>query len=545
MTEVSYFMKLLLKSEFPQFNLLSVNQFLSELKKRGIQLRDYDLEYFDKIGILRPCLRLNRPRIDKPGQKYALLLLGNPNYWKELYEENLVKLPQKNDFKPWKKYRDEDGLAKTELFYHPWQMLFIKNIIFGEMSRYSGSYFLTRNFDAEKFLKRERKLYRSWLKIIKKRTENEFNLIIGLLMLLEEPHRVELTHRFYQIETDAKAWQKWNKWKKKTYSPSKILKESKFTLEKINKIYSHMVYDVNNLDPINSWNPLPDIIKREKKLKLKGDGLLAQDRFDALQLMSFFVKDLTGKSLPSPYDSGQWNSGWKEMSYGKPYDVNSNKTINRILSSFLRKRPIICSIIYEGETEDKVIREIMKAVAVSSPEKQGIHLYNATGSGNMNQKNLDGYVTRANLLENDVYVIVDNDAEKYLKKHLEIGNIKKENTVIWKKDFEEDNFGIDAVVKKTNSILAKKSKNPITIQEVRKEMKKKALYEAISSVVYKKYHIKLNNLISKPNLAMSILKTRFKKIREEYYGNGWKPVYPIEKELQKILRQVPKYIDTV
>ena len=33
MTEISYFMRILLKSEFPQFNLLSINQFLSELKK--------------------------------------------------------------------------------------------------------------------------------------------------------------------------------------------------------------------------------------------------------------------------------------------------------------------------------------------------------------------------------------------------------------------------------------------------------------------------------------------------------------------------------
>ena len=348
-------------------------------------------------------------------------------------------------------------------------MLFIKTQIFGEISRYSGRHFLTKSFDAQEFLKHQRKLYRSWMKTIKERTQKEYNHTIGLLMLLEEPYKVELTHRFYQIETDTKAWQKWNKWKKKTYSTKKILKESKFTLEKIKKIYSHMVYDVNDLDPINSWNPLPDIIKREKKLKLKGEGLLAQDHFDALQLMSFFVKDLAGDKLPSPYDSGQWYSGWKEMTYGKPYDINSEKTINRILSAFLTKRPIICSIIYEGETEDRVIRGIMKAVQVPSPEREGIHLYNTTGSGNMNQKNLDGYVTRANLLENDVYVIIDKDAEQYLQKHLENNNIQKENAIIWNKDFEEDNFGVDVVVTKINSILTKNGKNQVSLDEVKKQ----------------------------------------------------------------------------
>lgn len=244
----------------------------------------------------------------------------------------------------------------------------------------------------------------------------------------------------------------------------------------------------------------------------------------------------------SPYDSGQWNTGWKEMVYGEPYDVKSEKTINRILSDFLTKRPIICSIIYEGETEDRVIRAIMESVDVYDPEKQGIHLYNTEGSGNMNQRNLDGYIMRANLVENDVYVIIDKDAEKLLEKHLDNDNIKHENCIIWNNNFEVDNFGIDIVIEKINSVLIKNGNNSITTDEVKKEMKQKALFNAISSVVYKNQRIELAKLITKPELAMRILDPRIKNIRKEYYDNEWVPVYPIEKELKRILRTIPKYL---
>ena len=51
MSEISHYMKLLLKSDFPQYNLLNPKQFLAVLKKRNIHLWERDLEYFDKTGM--------------------------------------------------------------------------------------------------------------------------------------------------------------------------------------------------------------------------------------------------------------------------------------------------------------------------------------------------------------------------------------------------------------------------------------------------------------------------------------------------------------
>ena len=98
------------------------------------------------------------------------------------------------------------------------------------------------------------------------------------------------------------------------------------------------------------------------------------------------------------------------------------------------------------------------------------------------------------------------------------------------------------MIEKINSVLIKNGNNSITTDEVKKEMKQKALFNAISSVVYKNQRIELTKLITKPELAMRILDPRIKNIRKEYYDNEWVPVYPIEKELKRILRTIPEYL---
>lgn len=542
-SEISYYMELVLKSKFPQFHLLTPRNFVEELRKREIHIFERDLEYFDKKGILRPCLRLNRPIVNFKGQKYGLSSLNSLHNWKKLYNEGYIEFSKDGDFKSWKCYLDGNE-EKTWLFYHPWQILFVRDQTFGEISRIKGRSFLSRKFDCRKFVSYERKSYRTWLSTMKKKSQEAFNPIIGLLMLLDEPYHTELTHRFYPIPDDSKSYFNWQKWKNKKHFPKKFLSTTGFTIEKLKVIYHNMVFDADHLDPINMWNPLPQIIRRGKRRKLTGNALLAQDYFDALQMIAYFIKDLTGEEMPTPYDSGPWETGWKEMIYGNPYDLNSVKTRNRVLSDFITERPIITSIIYEGDTEDKVIREIMKSVDVYNPEKQGIHLYNVKGSGNMNQKNLDGYIIRANLDENDVYVIIDKDAESYLKKHVEEGAIKQEMCTIWKKDFESDNFGMEIVVNKINHFLKEKGKVLITTKEVEHAMKNRKLFDAVKWLVYKKNKLELEkNGITKPNLAMSLLRSRFKEIRNEYLGKEWNPIFPIEKVLKSILRTVPKYVD--
>jgi hypothetical protein len=537
--EIHEFMKLVLESQFSQFHLLTHKDFLDELKKRGVIVHEQYLEYLDKTGLLRPCLRIKIPTHESHGFRYGSFVPVTPRELKDAYDNQQIEFPKSGDYKSWKTYNKKK--FKIKLLYHPWQLFFVNNLVRIEKIKTPARFFIQKRFNEKRFFEQEKQLYRKVIKIMKEKTANEFNPFIGLLMLLEERYYPNITNKFYLDPNDKKLFNKWKKWKKQKKITKKILKRTGFTLQKLKEMYNHLAFEFNNLDPINQLNPLPEIINRNKRRKFTGDALVAQDYFDALQLMSMFIQDLDGTKMLSPYDSNPWLTGWKEMKYGEPYDLKSQKTIQRILSDFITKRPIICSIIYEGKTEDKVIREIFKAIDVFDPESSGIHLYEAEGSGNLNQKNLDGYIMRANLVENDVYIIVDKDAEGLLKKHLENNNIKQENCIIWKQDFELDNFGLDLILKTYNKILTRNNKGGITREEIEKEMKKKPWFEAINSVIYKKYQIK--QIISKPDLAIKILKSRIKQIENEYNTGEWKPVYPIEQILKPILRRVPKYIN--
>lgn len=120
-------------------------------------------------------------------------------------------------------------------------------------------------------------------------------------------------------------------------------------------------------------------------------------------------------------------------------------------------------------------------------------------------------------------------------------NLQQENCIVWKQDFELDNFGLELIIETYNKILARKIKDSsISVKEIEKDLKNKSWFEAINSVIYKKYRLK--QIISKPGLAMKILKPRIKQIKKEYRTEEWKPVYPIEQVLKPILRRVPKYI---
>lgn len=540
MPEIHDMMRLIINSKFPQFRLLTRKDFLSELKKREIYVFENYLEYLDKTGLLRPCLRIKIPTTELHGFRYASSFVPvSPRELNEAQRNKQLEFPKSGDYKPWKSYKKKKVV--TELLYHPWQLFFMRNLVRIEKINLHERHFLEKKFNASEFFEREKKVYRCVLKTMKEKTTNEFNPLIGLLMLLEEAYKPVITNEIYLHPNTTKTYNAWKKWKKEKKYTKGILRQTGFTTKKLKTLYEHLAFDFNNLDPINHLNPLPDIIKRSKRRTFTGDALIAQDYFDALQLISLFIQDLDGTKMLSPYDSNPWHTGWKEMKYGEPYDLKTQKTIQRILSDFITQRPVICSIIYEGKTEDKVIREIFKAIDVFKPETSGIHLYEAEGSGNLNQKNLDGYIMRANLVENDVYIIIDKDAEGLLTKHLKNNNIQQENCIVWKQDFELDNFGLELIIKTYNKILAKKIKNSsISVEEIKKEMKKRPWFEAINSVIYKKY--KFKQILSKPDLTMKILKPRIKQIEKEYDTGEWKPVYPIEQVLKPILRRVPKYI---
>ena len=534
-------MKHLLKSTFPQFVLVNPRQFCQEAEKRRIRIRESDLEYLDKLDIIRPCLRFRSSILDS---ELTTILPKNPYDWCRLYKQNCIELPKPGDFIPWKKRANKEKREQIGIYYHPWQLLFLKEQLSDATTQISTEDLIKTKVDVQVYIKTIKTMHKKCLQATRINAKKYHNKIIGLLMLLEEPYSATIRGYVYLDRRDKNSHTKWNNWQKTKEFSKAIHKKSGFTEKGLIDIYEKLVFNTNNLDPINAWNPFMELIKRNKKRKLKGDALLAEDFFEALKMMALHIKDLTGKQMPEPGNSAPWlGNEWKEIAYGKPFNINSKKTVNRILSDYIYSRPIIASIIVEGKTEEKVIRKIMKQVNIDKPEKQGIHIYNLRGSGNLKQKNIDGYITRARLDENEIYVIADKDAEKFLKDHK--GNtVKEDNITIWDTDFEGDNFEICEIMTHINKLLKEQKFNPLSLNQVKQAYEGKKLISAFHDVIYKETGQKLeSDIISKVELSLLIMKSRFPKIRKEYHEKGWKPKYPIERVIKKILKTIPKYVD--
>jgi hypothetical protein len=113
---------ILLRSRFPQQDLLNPNDFLLYLKKRGTHTSMGELEYYDKQGLVRPVLRLRRPkeqgRYIYPEQDIFSL--------QEYHKDGLIEFPVHYDYSPWSQYhRENEDIVPL---FHPYQIFQIDNI---------------------------------------------------------------------------------------------------------------------------------------------------------------------------------------------------------------------------------------------------------------------------------------------------------------------------------------------------------------------------------------------------------------------------------
>lgn len=68
-------MKLILNNEHPQFKIFTSTEFLGFLRKRGIYVSLSYLEYYDKVELLRPVLKIKKRKDENSEYDILHLLL--------------------------------------------------------------------------------------------------------------------------------------------------------------------------------------------------------------------------------------------------------------------------------------------------------------------------------------------------------------------------------------------------------------------------------------------------------------------------------------
>jgi hypothetical protein len=534
LTTLPEYLDLILKLDRPQTNLFKADKFLDFLKRKDISINKDDLEYYDKKDVIRPILRLHKPLSNEWPLRYSTVDISICGL-KEYYKMGLAEFPVADDFQPWKNYID-DHEEKVLQFYHPFQLISIRFSILDNYIPLRATSLESSNPENFKSLMDRLKHQSSKLMEASYKRSKEVIPKTGLLMLLGEIYG-PLVKRM-RIQHDISNLYKWYKWTSNKFSPKEILEFTGMSIEDIKGLYDYLCERAYHIDPLGNWFPLLQLMKVSAIGKLEGKALLSQDYYTLAYVLSNFIYQLTGEKMLDPDDMNDGTMGvWKKKIYGDPFDYDSRKTRNIILDNYLANRPFRLILVVEGDTEETIINLILEALAID-PDRDGFIIHNLRGQSNI-KINLGTIYYLASKDFIDVFTILDNDheADEIITRF----NIGTERYHKWERDFEYDNFGVEAVVKYVNFELKQRGLRQISKNEVEKELSdtNKAMMNIVDILIARENRMKYE--ISKKLMCKSLILDRVTEIKEaRKREKNWEPWFPIEHILKKVFGIFPE-----
>ncbi|MBC8526514.1 MAG: hypothetical protein H8D22_06585, partial [Candidatus Cloacimonetes bacterium] len=478
--------------QYIQCALLELDKFISFCREREVIVTKSQLEFFEKKKLFFPILRIKKPKYKekiettpnnqirslgplKPRERYKgeirerySIIYFEKDYLKWLKEKGYISITKDKKFIPWKNFFDSKLQERSIMSYYSQFQIFWLYELLQRSSIKLGLVF----FDG---INKEN----SWEKIksgkiiinaVKRNFQKRINDYYKLTEIL-----IAIQNRYYPYtKSDERMisvsfpsshinWD-WNGFKKK-WDPLKTQKTLGFDFNYLKKCYQNIISTANFKDPIKHWYTFIQFISYEKKKKLKGQALLAQDFYGMAKMLKMFIKDLTGESLPSP-DEGYYD--WKKKYYGKETLENKLEFLEYLCNAFhVNPRPKLILVV-EGYGEYENIPRLSKAIGLDL-NLTGIRIENLKGIGNF--KNLENFIDHYHSLQTVVYVLLDNEnntrqfKQKILKKDSKYGisrkKTKSEYIKIWDNNFEFDNFTNKEIAK----AMTKQSQGKYTFSE--------------------------------------------------------------------------------
>jgi len=490
--------------------LMTLDRFEQYLKERDLDVpRDW-LEWLEKVGLCRPCIRVNRPVVGTGFRKYAGMNLGTEGL-KEAYRGGLVTFPSIDNYLPWDSYQDEFQ-EKVFTLYHPYQMLEIADFMKWQGVRLSPEY-----VEAPKNVETVFDQLRKWNEGVVnalRRGRSDQVALIGFLMLLEQEFVSRAAKR-------------------------RIVEMVKNTggIEVAKRWHEYLAREGHTKDPLARWFPLTRLVRHSLRKQLRGRALLADDLYDMAEMVAYAIEDASGEKVPAPDDFVIRGSNWKKMLFGDNFDYNSNETRTKILDYYLKDRQILNTLILEGDTEEFAVEGLLQALQIS-PEQAGLELVNLQGYTNLDSREIRRKLVALKKARGNVVVMVDREADVgyAIQQYVANGLVAEGEYKIWDGDFEQENFGIERVLQEVNNALLANGLTVIGLREVEEGIERQQnLMYALKKLIGRKYRVGLETLLPKKTLAATILQPRFDEVENEYLDGGWKPKLPFERFLKESL----------
>ncbi len=344
--------------------------------------------------------------------------------------------------------------------------------------------------------------------------------------------------------------------KENKFKPQKILYEVGLTVKEIEEWTKELSFILEELDPLIDWYMLLKYISYDKRQRLKGNALLAQDLYEIAQMLILFLEDL-GEDLSkkgiydifdwfdlSPRDKKSKLPDWKEKKYGKTIINNKPYKMLEFLTNEYEINPKPHAIIFTEGEEWQAIAKLFEFYGYD-PDLLGIEFRSIKGEGNFSLSNWQCFIEYMHEKQVLIYFLVDNEGEtaKQAKRLLRakrkfiFHGLKKvipgrDRIKIWgerKKfsSFEEVNF-TDAEIAQAINMQINKSIKSQDIRAIRNDpSRKKGLIEALKET----YEFKLN----KSKLDIDLVNILIEKRKS---NPDVKNKRPIEKFILKTGRQI-------
>ncbi len=429
--------ELILQEAFYQNFPLEVNKFIDYCKERGLNVNRGYLEDIEREGLFRPIMRVDG------------YYVNNTTDLKELYENGRVIDPRQKGFVPWANYYEKRERYREEIvhsYYHPYQIYFLKKVL--EVGLRLSPFNIPQNNDELVLTIREREKYMSdylgKLRKDSKKHEKFVELLLFIqnkyLPLVKQPGHIIVTgERWYDLQ--------------KKVIPKEIVSALSLEAEEIDEYRGSIGRDGLYIDPLRAWYDLIKYIKYDKRQKLRGKALLAQDFYLISDMLALLLEDLTGKKQ---LETGSLDDTMKGCGVIRVYGKELNYVDRDVLMRFLREyginpRPRLVLIV-EGDTEEVAFPIIANAMDIPL-ESCGIQIINIHGVDKHPRALIVDYSTP------DIYQV---DKEYYI--HPERTKVfiifDREGNERWIKRFIKDpDDEIEKMMKDVLSIIKQKKKN--------------------------------------------------------------------------------------
>lgn len=207
-------------------------------------------------------------------------------------------------------------------------------------------------------------------------------------------------------------------------------------------------------DPLARFYMLVRMLPHSERMKLKGDALLAQDGYDAAEMLRRLYFELSTELLPAPDDLFDGTGGaWKEQFLGhpprlgfKPQDLHAELLRHRLY-------PHSVHMVVEGETDELLIRGLVEALA-GPADDLGVTFSALKGTGRV--RPLSTILAAARRYARFPVLVLDRegDVERDIELLKRDGVVTEEAVFLWDASIEEDNFTHEELVQVAQAIAA-------------------------------------------------------------------------------------------